>query len=351
MCVLVVKNEKDGKPLRSKFRIVVLDKFEDRLYQKSQCYALFLKYSCLCLLTARSVGDKRILQQGYFNNAFCNATLPDDEVTLIRPPIGDPDFQDDEYWLLKKKIYGLRRSPHHWYNMIKVIILKMGLNPSPHEPCLLSGVLTNPFSPARIPYLHYQIHVSLYVDNFVFYSSDPSQEALFKTLLQEHIQVDFMGIFDYLLGTAFTWLKHADGDISVHRCQSAFIEFTDHQFSVHTSNKVPKITPYPSRFPIDSIHHVDPLDPDLLRRKQFYQSIVGCNNFLATCTRPDIASALTFLASCSNAPHPQHYKATFHSLKYLTSTNKYGISFHSKSSSTIQAFNHFRHHHDKESYT
>ena len=33
------------------------------------------------------------------------------------------------------------------------------------------------------------------------------------------------------------------------------------------------------------------------------------------------------------------------------STNEYGISFHSDSSSTIQAFNHFPHHHDREAYT
>ena len=33
------------------------------------------------------------------------------------------------------------------------------------------------------------------------------------------------------------------------------------------------------------------------------------------------------------------------------STNEYGISFHSQSSSTIQVFNHFPHHHDKEAYT
>ena len=53
MCVLVVKNDKDGKPLRAKSRIVVLGKFEDRLYQKSQLYASVLKYISLRLLTAK----------------------------------------------------------------------------------------------------------------------------------------------------------------------------------------------------------------------------------------------------------------------------------------------------------
>ena len=83
MCVLVAKNDKDGKPLSTKSRIVVLGDFEDRLYQKYERYALVLKYSSLRLLTAKAVGDKRILQQGDCKNVFCNATLPYDEVTVI----------------------------------------------------------------------------------------------------------------------------------------------------------------------------------------------------------------------------------------------------------------------------
>ena len=66
MCVLVMKNYKGGKPLRAKSHIVFLGNFKDRLYQKSQRYALVLKYSSLRLLTAKAVGDKCILQRGGF---------------------------------------------------------------------------------------------------------------------------------------------------------------------------------------------------------------------------------------------------------------------------------------------
>ena len=107
MCVLVVKKYKDGKSIRAKSRIVVLGDFEDHLYQKSQRYAPVLKYFSLSLLTAKSVGDKPILQQGNCKNAFCNATLPDNEVTFKRPPILDPAFQEDEYCILNKTQYGL----------------------------------------------------------------------------------------------------------------------------------------------------------------------------------------------------------------------------------------------------
>ena len=91
------------------------------------------------------------------------------------------------------------------------------------------------------------------------------------------------------------------------------------------------MTPYHSGLPIDSIPPVYPIDPDLPRQKHAYQSIVGCINWLATCNRPEISLALKFIASYSNDPNTQHYKATVHDLKYLTSTNEYGTSFHSNS--------------------
>ena len=111
------------------------------------------------------------------------------------------------------------------------------------------------------------------------------------------------------------------------------------------------MTPYRSGKPIDSIPDADPTDPDLKRRMKVYQSILGSINWLATCTRPDIAPALTFLSTYIQAPHEQHYKAAIWALRYLYSTAEYGISFHSSASTTVQAFNHFPHHHDKEAYT
>ena len=209
--------------------------------------------------------------------------------------------------------------------MIKGILLKMNLNASPHDPCLLYGVLTNPYFTDTISKVQSQLHVGLYVNDLVFYSLDPTQEALFKTLLQEHIQVNFMEDVEYLLGTEFTWLKHKDRNISVHICQSAFTEFTAHWFSVQSANKVTIMNPYCSGSPIDSIPPIKPLDPDLLRRRQVYWRKFVCINCLATCTRTGIAPAITFIYSYSNSPHPQQYKATIHALKYLTSTNEYDI--------------------------
>ena len=70
MCVIVVKNNKDGNPDRAKSRIVILGNHEDAYYTKSERYAPVLKYPSLRLLVFESVKYKRILQQGDCKNAF-----------------------------------------------------------------------------------------------------------------------------------------------------------------------------------------------------------------------------------------------------------------------------------------
>ena len=62
------------------------------------------------------------------------------------------------------------------------------------------------------------MYVGIYVDKFVFYSSDPAEEALFRAELSRRLNVDFMGDVDFFLWTAFTWKRHESGHLFVHLC-------------------------------------------------------------------------------------------------------------------------------------
>jgi hypothetical protein len=226
--MLVIKHDKDGNPVRAKSRIVVLGNHEGRVYEKSQRYAPVLKYSSLCLLVAKAIRAKTKLQQGDCKNAFCNATLPDDKLTVVMPPQGDPANKKDEFWLLKKTLYGLRRSPHHWYNMFTKILKNFGLAPSPHDPCLFSGVVQSKDISTDIPPWQCKpIHIGIYVDDFAFFSEDSCEDELFKQAISTcTVPIDWMGTVSYFLGTAFDWQRHADGHLSILFSQSAFVEYS-----------------------------------------------------------------------------------------------------------------------------
>ena len=96
MCVLTTKKDKDFIPEHAKSRIIALGNLGDHEWPKHEHYAPVLQYSSLHLMVSLAIQRKRVLQQGDVKNAFCNADLPPDEVTIVRPPAGDPDAKPGE---------------------------------------------------------------------------------------------------------------------------------------------------------------------------------------------------------------------------------------------------------------
>jgi hypothetical protein len=111
MCILTIKPDKMMNPYCAKSCIVLLKKHKERIWSKSEKYAPVLCPDTMRLIVSMAVEQQCTLQQGNCKNTFCQRILPPDEITIIKPPIGDPDAKKDEYWLLKRTLYGLCRSP------------------------------------------------------------------------------------------------------------------------------------------------------------------------------------------------------------------------------------------------
>jgi hypothetical protein len=119
MCVLTIKMDENLLPLQAKSRIVALGNLKERIWSKSDHFAPVLCQDSLRLLTSLAIEKHCPLQQGNCKNAFCHGILPPEETTIVCPPSGDPNADPQEYWLLLKTLYGLRRSPRHWYDKIR----------------------------------------------------------------------------------------------------------------------------------------------------------------------------------------------------------------------------------------
>ena len=192
MCVLTIKPDKLLQPHRAKAHIVVLGNHEDRIWTKSEKYDPVLRPNTLQFIVSLAVEQRRTLQQGDCKNAFCQGILPPNEITIVKPPIGDHDVTKDEYWLLKRTLYGLRCSPKHWYDKIRKILNSMGLHQNAYDPCLFSGQVSDP-ADSLDPPTSSHLTLGLYVDDFVYFSEDPAVEAKFEWLLKQEATVDFMG--------------------------------------------------------------------------------------------------------------------------------------------------------------
>jgi hypothetical protein len=174
MCVQTIKKDEVGAPDRAKSRIVALGNLEDRIWQKSEKHAPVLRDESARLMTTMAVDMGRREKQGDCKNAFCQSYLPKDETIIVRPPKGCPLSRRGDLWLLRKTLYGLRRSPFHWYQNIRSILLGMNLSQSPHDPCVFYGRLR-----PDLPF----IYLGLYVDDFKFFSASDEAEQLFEQLL------------------------------------------------------------------------------------------------------------------------------------------------------------------------
>jgi hypothetical protein len=350
MCVLTIKKDEQLRPLRAKSRIVVLGNHEDCVWSKRDKYAPVLRQDSLRFLTSMAVNARQPLRQGDCKNAFCQGILPPDETTIVRPPSGDPEAEPGEYWLLKHTLYGLRRSPRHWYDKINAILRSLGLTPSREDPCLYTGIVRDPYNPDA-PVSTVPLSLGIYVDDFVYFSADPAAEDLFCRLLAERCKVDFMGIVEWFLGVHFSW-RITPSSVAVHMNQSGFAANLVKSFFRQSRDVTPTATPYCSGVPIDSIApSLDPDDsPAQLRWKEAYQSLVGSIGWLSCSTRPDITAIHSFLSSYTNKPAPGHRKAALYALHYIHSTHDYGISFSSDNTAPMHSYIHYPPSLDVEAY-
>ncbi len=189
-------------PHRAKARIIVLGNHEDWIWTKSEKYAPVLRSDTLQRILSMAVERCRTLKQGNCKNAFCQGILPPEEITIVKPPISGPDATKDKYWLLKRTLYGLRRSPKHWYDKIHKILNKIGLQHNAYDPCLFTGHIVNPLDPLDSPSSS-PLTLGIYIDGFVYFLEDPAVEAKFECLLKEYTTVDFMGTVKWFVGMHF----------------------------------------------------------------------------------------------------------------------------------------------------
>ena len=338
-------------PLRAKSWIVVLGNRESREWSKCERFAPVLCFDSARFLVSLAAQKRRGLKQGDCKNAFCQGVLPPEEITIVRPPSGDPDAAKDEYWLLQKTLYGLRRSPHHWYEKIDSILRSIGLVPNAHDPCFYTGFVRDPRDPSSLAST-VLLSLGLYVDDFIYFSEDPATEAIFEQLLREQFKVDFMGLVEWFLDIHFSW-RFTSSRVDVHLNQTGFAANLVEQFCQDSWDATPTATPYRSGVPIDSIAPSTDADdsPAQRRRTEAYQSLIGSIGWLATATRPDLAPVHSFLSSYNSKPSSGHMCAALHVLHYIHSTHNFGIHFTSSSTDPVHTFVHFPDSSDVEAYT
>jgi hypothetical protein len=280
MSIATIKYDTFNKPKRAKYRIVVLGNHDYHQWSKESTAAPVMSQLELRILTSLAVYNRRVLKNCDIKQAFVQSSLPEDEVYIVRPPVGCPKSQPGTYWKLLRSLYGLRRAHKLWYDKLCSHLVSMGLKNSGNLPCLFVGTLIEGLPP---------IYVGIYVDDIIYFSPDDAVEQKFEALLSSIGEVDFMGQVTHFLGIEFTWLHLQDGNLTVTLSQQSFTESLLDSLQLSHLGISHYSTPYQSGCSIDSIPSKDMSASERDRLRLKYQSLVGSLNWLAT------RHALTYL--------------------------------------------------------
>jgi hypothetical protein len=329
MAISVIKHDGEGNPVHAKYRIVALGNLDPHDWSKNDCFAPVLSQMELRFLTALAVKNKCIPKTGDVTQAFCQSYLPEGEDYVCRPPPGCPLTPPKTYWKLKKTLYGLKRSPRHFYELAKKTLLSVGLKQHPYSPCIFYGTLTEGEPP---------LYLGLYVDDFYYFSASRKVEQKFEKDFGGKMDMDFNGPVTYFLGIKFITNTDENGDVSIQLTQEAFIESLVASAGLDGDGINEPKTPYRVGYPVDKIPE-ETYDEDTQHKyTHLLRVLVGSLNWLSISTRPDIATITNMLAKYTSNASKGHIEQAKRVIKYLKGTKSKGILFSSKNRNNLESF-------------
>jgi hypothetical protein len=334
---------------RYKARLVIRG-FE-QIDGSSDTYAPVGKLTTLRYMLALAAQHNWNIQHLDVVTAFLHPEV--DEDVYMKLPTGvewlDPVLSRTCNWVkLKKALYGLRKAPKLWFDVINGFLLSLGFKQSEADPNLYSkqGTTgskqgTTGSKQGTTGSAQDDIHLLLYVDDILlFYPQNDAGKCdakLVTNALMARFKMKDLGAARQFLGLEIS--RDSDGTISLG--QEKYVNDIIARFGMQDAFDV--ATPLDPDVKLDAqtalgskpadARRVDPdvkLDaaigskPADTRR---YQSIVGSLMYAALGTRPDIAYAVAALCRYNAAPTAIHMTAAVRVLRYLKATARHKLVY------------------------
>lgn len=296
--VFKIKFNSRGELERFKARLVARGFSQQYGIDFEETYSPVLKLTSLRFLAALAAQWRRRLRQGDVPNAYVKANL--DRPILMTPPEGTPD-SNEVAWLLVKSLYGLKQSGLLWNKEINKFLLELGFKRSRMDPCLYS-------------YRHNGklVVLGLYVDGVVLVGEDDTDSDWVMHQLEQKFDIKDMGDATKCLGIC---IERDSSGIFLH--QRDTIEEVLMNFEMSTCK--------PVHTPMETSRAFD--DDVALERTSLMRRAIGSLLWISNCTRPDITTAVNYLARFVAFPRESHWQGVKRVLRYLRGTSSLGIFF------------------------
>jgi len=304
----------DGS-VRFKARFVVRGFLQRPGLDFHDVYAPISSKAGLGVLLAAITHRKMFVRQLDIKTAFLEATLEPGLDLYCHQPEGFKVLGPHGVPLackLIKSLYGLKQAPRAWSMDVKRVLIAHGFTMCKAEPALY--FIRDSFGGWS--------YVLTYVDDFICAFVDLALYALLiKAMEAAGWEVKEMGVPVQFLSLDMHVTLDSDGRcVQINLSQHSYIVDLVEQFGLTDAAK--------PKFSAPMANCTDTADPpgDPLPSNSQYLSLVGALLYLATCTRPDISFAVSYLSRFSAHPTVPLWGAAKRLLLYLRSHSHLGLT-------------------------
>lgn len=294
--VFAVKTNKIGEVVRHKARLVVRG-FEQRYgIDYEQTFAPVAKLDSVRIVLAVAATRGWFVNQFDISSAFLHGTLK--EEVYIRPPEGCR-ASVGKCFKLDKALYGLKQAPRAWNSTFNSYLSSIGLEATLSDPCVYTHTSKKAI-------------MIVYVDDGLVISESKEIAENILSRIQDRFKTRLMD------GTMFLGLGLEYDGNGIRVSQQKYILDIIEKFNLTEAKLVP--SPLSDYKDLEDGEESKPT-------KAPYRSAIGCLNYLACGTRPDIAFATNCLAQFNSNPRENHWAAVKRIIKYLKGTKDIAISY------------------------
>lgn len=305
--VYKIKFNADGTVDRYKARWVAKGYLQQEGIDYNEVFAPATKYATFRAFTALAASQGLHLHLLDIRTAFLNGLL--EESVWIQQPQG---FVQDptKACHLKKTLYGLKQAPRGWYLRLREALESHGCNPASAD----LGLYVMRNKDGTVVYL------LVYVDDILFASSSLAAIQSLKSALASTFDARDLGE-----PSQFLFISIQRDSSGIKLSQPRMIDDLLAKFNM--TDCKPRTLPI-AKGALDV--EGTPLDTS----KFPYSTLIGSLLYIAMCTRPDIAFAVSTLSRYLSCPTTTHWDVAKGVLRYLAGTKNYSLFYSSDGSSS-----------------
>jgi hypothetical protein len=315
--VFDVKSKADGSVERYKVRMVAQGFSQVEGVDFTETYAPVLRMTTFRLAMAIAAHRHYFVDQIDVNTAFLNSVLR--EKVFIKLPPGYSDFVDSSVdsathvLQLLKSLYGLKQAGRDWHKTLHAALTEMGFARATIDKCVYSQTGAAGY-----------FIVLVFVDDLVTVAERESDRDAFFSDFRSRFKTKEPRPLDLFLGINVCYDRLAGAMVLK---QQTYVASMLKRFGLQAAY-AQYVPAAPDRLTKADCPSSDQVDPAVCRE---YQQIVASCLYAVTCTRPDIAFAVSQCASFNANPGPSHMAAARRILRFLKGTSADGIGFNAAS--------------------